>query len=1014
MYRQVHKIMKRQPGLQCRYQPFCHLQNRRNITTTGSSLSMSTSTVFSKPESRIELSFLQRKIGVECQTYVYRQKRTKVSSSLQKFRENKKKINQYLRPNVNNNNNNIDDATGFTLQTQKNSEKLFDAINPHLQEIQLKKLLEEFRSFVVALSSTESANLKSQEITPLRTAFFEKKVNEEEKLDEFLENFLTKTGKKDLQNLNWTKPLLRDYFMGVDLLSQSSPFDSQTMYNTIIWNIETLMDPTYPPNLVFPLENDKSDDNIRMTTSENIDDINNSAILEHYVTILDKKRQYVLEEPLKWKSSSKPISEQSKQKHILSYNNKSDEEKRQDALSLVQFLSISLPRPQFLSLMEMFDDIDKTTNEIKSRHTMKNLYPRVKYKCKFHTPFVVKEIADFLFVDVPLLSMDENETDTSGLITDDSSTTSLGSCTIRSKKKSKKQPTNPSHMIDDSDLQDRFKKYLRKRKRFVRNITDIQHQFAFSERLAYVSQDLKQLQQRKKLSSVTKEEEENDSDMSLEEFIESNSHEENNDKNVIDNGKHILNGSVVDDGQSLLNANQGIGNRRSGNHIAFEAVSLEPSTFYSSSSFSPEDNDDDTDPLSKDSSKYSVFLTNLPIDMTPQELYNYYRKQCGPISSIKIYNKRPELDPGPLSPKKKSSLLKKQRMSFEDSNKRNERSPVYAMIEFSSLEGYKMATHKQLTLFGMVIQKNNIKSIPATSHDNDDVEEGSKRKSSNMCTLHIENIPSGFYSLDLEYKLNQVLKPEIVSEQEEAPDASSDEIDSSSFSSNENEEFVGFTDFDNGSHGNTGNNSSLVNKSVSMSQNNGDHNYFGSQTSNDDINNDSPGLSSILSEDSFASQSSPPSSSFDDKTTFSTKGPHFYVCLDRGVHKYNQTVKSCAIRFPSFEDAMFAYHKLQKHLDIIEISSESSCLGEFDESFLEETKEKDTSQEKEGKKKRKRKNKKKKKKMLEREETEEERDEDEDEESIDHRKINHPCNIQWLPTPDNAVDYWTRKIQLDN
>lgn len=52
--------------------------------------------------------------------------------------------------------------------------------------------------------------------------------------------------------------------------------------------------------------------------------------------------------------------------------------------------------------------------------------------------------------------------------------------------------------------------------------------------------------------------------------------------------------------------------------------------------------------------------------------------------------------------------------------------------------------------------------------------------------------------------------------------------------------------------------------------------------------------------------------------------------------------------------------------------------------------------------------------MLEREETEEERDEDEDEESIDHRKINHPCNIQWLPTPDNAVDYWTRKIQLDN
>jgi len=142
----------------------------------------------------------------------------------------------------------------------------------------------------------------------------------------------------------------------------------------------------------------------------------------------------------------------------------------------------------------------------------------------------------------------------------------------------------------------------------------------------------------------------------------------------------------------------------------------------------------------------SIFVDNLPIDITREEL-EYLYSRCGSVESIEVFNLRPDLDPGELTKNAMRRRRKRNRMSGKKgaTQIRNERSPVYAVIKFEDIDGYNSAAIDMLRIFGMVIRRQAVKSHPAR----------------NMHKLFIEDIPEGLIAMDLEEKLSKALHPDM-------------------------------------------------------------------------------------------------------------------------------------------------------------------------------------------------------------------------------------------------------------
>lgn len=142
-----------------------------------------------------------------------------------------------------------------------------------------------------------------------------------------------------------------------------------------------------------------------------------------------------------------------------------------------------------------------------------------------------------------------------------------------------------------------------------------------------------------------------------------------------------------------------------------------------------------------------VFINNLPIDITEQEIDEIYSR-CGSLDSIQLFNLRPDLDPGPISQKAMRDRRRRRRnTNTYTSSKQRPRTPVYGMLRFQTPKGYQVATSQELRLFGCVIRRHPVLSI----------------KHEEMTNLHLEQIPSNLYSMDVEYKLAQLLHPHNVS-----------------------------------------------------------------------------------------------------------------------------------------------------------------------------------------------------------------------------------------------------------
>ena len=176
-----------------------------------------------------------------------------------------------------------------------------------------------------------------------------------------------------------------------------------------------------------------------------------------------------------------------------------------------------------------------------------------------------------------------------------------------------------------------------------------------------------------------------------------------------------------------------IPNKFQGTHLKFTAVTIrdEPAQVA--------DDDDEFEAEEK-----LVFIDNLPIDISEEEIDAIYSR-CGPLSSINLFNVRPDLDPGPLTRRQKEErLLAKKRSKdrvVDFSNKSRPRTPVYGLLRFHTTEGYRMATNQSLLVLGMNIRRHPVFSL----------------RPRRMKTLYIEQIPPDLHQITVEYNLARLL-----------------------------------------------------------------------------------------------------------------------------------------------------------------------------------------------------------------------------------------------------------------
>lgn len=137
-----------------------------------------------------------------------------------------------------------------------------------------------------------------------------------------------------------------------------------------------------------------------------------------------------------------------------------------------------------------------------------------------------------------------------------------------------------------------------------------------------------------------------------------------------------------------------------------------------------------------------VFLDNLPIDVTEDYLIELYSR-CGDVASVQIFNQRPDIDPGPLTPTKLRARRKKQMKSASSRARKwqRPRSPVYALLTFNGPEAYNACCIDELRIFGMIVQKHPMRSIRACD----------------MRRLFIQNIPEKTFCTEFEQLLNELV-----------------------------------------------------------------------------------------------------------------------------------------------------------------------------------------------------------------------------------------------------------------
>lgn len=190
------------------------------------------------------------------------------------------------------------------------------------------------------------------------------------------------------------------------------------------------------------------------------------------------------------------------------------------------------------------------------------------------------------------------------------------------------------------------------------------------------------------------------------------------------------------------------GRPKKGHHLKFTAIRMEQKDDLSA--LEPESSLDSASNREAELKERIVFINNLPIDITEAEIDQIYSR-CGSLDSIQLFNKRPDLDPGPMSKKQledrrrqdKLRYKKNSYLSLKEFRNQRPRTPVYGMLRYKTTEGYQAATIPELCIFGCVIRRHPVLSI----------------KSEEVTKLYLEQLPTDMYAMDVEYKLAKLMQP---------------------------------------------------------------------------------------------------------------------------------------------------------------------------------------------------------------------------------------------------------------
>lgn len=631
---------------------------------------------------------------------------------------------------------------------------LFDTLAPHMEIRTLHKLTKKLSSGIITQSSIDPTRKDAVMASRREMA-----------LDRALDAMFETTSATGIEwppsvkseytwklwGHAWMRQTLRAYFMGGKLdKPQSKPRHRTNDDDNNIPIIQTNTklsyesDPTYPPIIN------------RRRHKENKD-------------ILLVSREIRLRHPIQWRK--KPAGRVGHEERIRDqHQDKYDDQLRSEAEDLLEVLTSSLPPPHFDKLLGRLDrfarvesdsikgdvtggwSIDNDSNGgFSSSHHSSSLpalppstvaAQQANHKKDYigglgnflkdcspsHSHLIAMAVAEFLYVDTGMAvkSVDPN---------------------VVGPEKAAANVVGKHRLLHAAQ-----KRYDKLRDDFIVDLMKLQHEFASWDNPVTTEKEKSMITTTTTQPYDTSSMDDDDisSDLSVSEFLKA---QEPYSAESRLKQRDEVKGTLVELRQVGLNAevgaeskNKGRGRPKMGAHLLFTAIRMNKSDDV----LSP--NTSKSDLMTKEDNATSedrlVFINNLPIDITEEEIDEIYSR-CGLLDSIELFNLRPDLDPGTLTSKRLRELRKNKKLrnknSFHnsDSSQHRPRTPVYGILRFKTEEGYKVASNPDLCIFGCVIRRHPVLSI----------------KSKAMDTLYLENIPTHLQSINLEQKLALLLEP---------------------------------------------------------------------------------------------------------------------------------------------------------------------------------------------------------------------------------------------------------------
>ena len=420
----------------------------------------------------------------------------------------------------------------------------------------------------------------------------------------------------------------------------------------------------------------------------------------------------VLENNMSW---SETIDETSP-KHVYAerrqayHQAKSEQEAHKEAREFARVLAQRLPSAQYNSLVRLFESYAQQDEEKKNQESsaaksflVKPLFNVVNTEVGANVHLVAPELAQFFYFDPPTnaaTASDKEEGDNKSLEDNDSSA---------------EQKISGSLALKEPKVIESEKAWQESKQHFVGKMLELYQRIHGPSTL------------------------DADSDTEMAPPID-----EDAEERLVE----IVTANLQNESSTSEQNKKKLGKPKSGKkgqvHLIFDAVAVN----------AYRDRDDKEYALSSDT---TVFIDNLPIDATEDELMELYSR-CGALESVEIFNQRPDLDPGPLSPtelrrmgmKKHKQGRRRDSLSQKAGGWARPRTPVYAMLSFDEEAAATAASQDALRIFGMIVRGHSIRSFRAKE----------------LTRLYIDNIATakdGRYrsAIDIEFSLSQLLNPDL-------------------------------------------------------------------------------------------------------------------------------------------------------------------------------------------------------------------------------------------------------------